>query len=282
MIPMVQEGPAAQLAVAALADRIGPLLSHLPSLPRIVRYYDDFTDRWHTIHNYPTSRSLTITADGVNNVIDLSPFDHHVLHILRHALLHWFGRLDAKTIRTRLGSLLVDPSLANRAITTAASVSPADFRCAWIRWFDADAATQHGQWAALKQMLHSFCALSINEWTDEYEDFVRALPSPKVDIYAALRAGDCFIPVEHQGAVADYLDEMASIAKVSPATIDTELLRSICLLTLSFQHGVRPGQTARRQAGRRTISPDRCRPHPLCHDKAARQSSGFPHTACQA
>lgn len=73
------------------------------------------------------------------------------------------------------------------------------------------------------------------------------LPAPKLDTYKTVRMQECFLPLDHQSLIIEYLDEVAVLASKS-LTIETALvLRDASLLILSHQFGLRPGQIARIQ-----------------------------------
>jgi integrase len=98
---------------------------------------------------------------------------------------------------------------------------------------------------SLKSALHSLCIQAIGPWTPEYRDYVAKLPTPRTDYYRTVRTGDCFVPLDQQSLIIDYFDEMTAQVGIQPAEIDPRGLRDACILIISHQHALRPGQVAR-------------------------------------
>ncbi|WP_234843415.1 site-specific integrase [Sinorhizobium meliloti] len=74
---------------------------------------------------------------------------------------------------------------------------------------------------------------------------MRGLKSPKVDKYRVVRAGDCFLPLDQQAMIVNYIDDMCAALATDPDAIEDADLRDVCMLIMSYQYAFRPGQIAR-------------------------------------
>ncbi|WP_259665486.1 MULTISPECIES: hypothetical protein [Rhizobium] len=94
-------------------------------------------------------------------------------------------------------------------------------------------------------MLHSRCRLNIGHWSSPAASIVRGLKSPKVDKYHVVRAGDCFLPLDQQAMIVNYIDDMCAALATDPDAIENAVLSDVCMLVMSYQYAFRPGQIAR-------------------------------------
>jgi hypothetical protein len=97
---------------------------------------------------------------------------------------------------------------------------------------------------SLKSIFHSLCIQTIGPWMPDHRDYVAKLPTPKRDLYRAVRTGDCFVPLDQQSLIIDYFDETSNMA-VTRHKQTPEDLRNACLLVIAHQYALRPGQIAR-------------------------------------
>ena len=240
-------GMAVERATAAVrsgdADDLRPLMAHLPALPSVVRYHDDFLEKTHTIRDYATWRSLRLNADGRVVKLDFEDLDAGLFPLFRYVVLDWFGRLDAKSVLVRLAALHAHVPELRRVLVAAVSVRPPEFRRLWVEWYASGPPPQMA--ASLRLVLYSLCRLAIGSWSADYEDFVNALPHRRADPYKAALAGDCFIPIAQQAALTAHFDEAAALIASGAHQVSTETLRTACALVVSYQFGVRPGQAVR-------------------------------------
>jgi site-specific recombinase XerD len=92
------------------------------------------------------------------------------------------------------------------------------------------------------------CHLSIGPWHSDLIDFIAQLPARPIDTYKKVRTGECFVPLDQQSLIIDYFDELAASVGRAPDAMDIVDLRDACVLIVSHQHGLRPGQIARIKA----------------------------------
>ncbi|WP_456293123.1 tyrosine-type recombinase/integrase [Pseudomonas sp. AK106] len=211
----------------------------LPVLPSVVRYYDDFEDKYNTISNLSQDEWKT-EFDGKKLTVKFTKIPQSVRLAFKHIAIDMLGRLDVKSAIMFLENILRTPDHAIVAIHEP----PQKFRDYWIssvpEWKYLNAL-------ATRTAVHSMCRLNLGGWTLDLRDYVSLLPSPKMDSYKTVRMQECFLPLDHQSLIIEYLDEIAARRDSSLNLEAALVLRDACLLILSHQFGLRPGQIARIQ-----------------------------------
>jgi hypothetical protein len=226
------------------------LLSHLPPLPRVQRYYDSVQERSHTIEDYPDWTRLRLFVDGRTRCHDFDSAPTHLMRVIRYVVSDLFSQLDAKTVSTHLGNLK-NCHLTVDCLNEALGSSPQMFRAWWLD--NCRSQLSERKCGAIKAVLRALCRLAIGSWSDDYVDFVSKLPTPPKNRYHVLDSGACFLPIEHQGLISDWLDDVAFTLARSPETCSDKRLRGACELGISFQLGIRPVQIAAIKSGDVTI-----------------------------
>jgi site-specific recombinase XerD len=217
------------------------LLGHLPALPSILRYHDKSQDKYRIVSDYPKWTAITINAGGRRRTHDFGHFNKDLVCILRHVVADLFSKIDASTASTYLESLK-SAQQTQDCIIKSVTLSIAEFRSWWIEHCSTKLSVRRS--VALKAMLHSFCRQVIGPWSTDYHEFVSSLPSPTKNRYTVVDAGHCFLPVEHQAKITNWLDDLAAEVAADPGSVDEKRLREACSVTLSHQLGLRPIQMA--------------------------------------
>ncbi len=222
---------------------IEKIVRTLPPVPSVVRYHDDFDDRVYAIEDFDQRDFISVRLDGERRNIH---FDRFCVAspIIKHVIAEWFTRLDAHTVlilSDQLRSYVRKIEL--ESLLTLIAASPFDARAHWDLFARAKATA--AQAGALRAMLHSLCNLSIGHWGSEFVSIVRALTSSKVDKFRVVRTGDCFLPLDQQAWIVDYIDGACASLQQGTDELPDEALRDACILVISFQYAFRPGQLAR-------------------------------------
>lgn len=215
-------------------------LVHLPVLPKVVRYYDDFFEIHRSIKNLDSEDIWPISDDGRELSFDFSHFNLDTKTIIKHIVVNFIDNLDMSTVIIRFGDLY-RLSKVSDFIRQAVLLLPHEMRAVWIEQIVPGATPFAAE--TLRGVLRSMCNLSIGHWNGHLAGYVSQLPGPKQDPYRVVRAGECFVPLDQQSLVIDYFDELA--ARVSADQPGTHELRDACILIIVFQYAFRPGQVAR-------------------------------------
>ncbi|NKL79855.1 tyrosine-type recombinase/integrase [Rhizobium leguminosarum bv. viciae] len=226
-----------------LLDEITRLSARLPSLPPVIRYFDDFANEMRSVRELAECHEITLILDGKRQTFGLANYEPCAA-VFKHVLADWFNRHDPHTVGINIGAM--SSYIARRGIASVIELilsSPFDARAHW-NTFVLSGVTAEQSWA-LRAMLHSLCRLNIAHWTRSVASIIKALKSPKVDKYRVVRAGDCFLPLDQQALIVNHIDSLCEKLAVDPASLDNEELRDVCMLVLSYQYAFRPGQIAR-------------------------------------
>ncbi|KAB1086802.1 site-specific integrase [Neorhizobium galegae] len=234
-------------AVSSLTDpglvsAIDEISNSLPPLPTLIRYYDDFQESTHTIRAIANGKFI-VETDGVWESLSVEAFGL-CSAIYTHVVVDWFGRLDTTTVvvyHRNIRSFLVQNGAHSLAMLSVAE--PYKALQIWTQHI-LPVATASQNWA-IRAFLHSLCRLNIGAWSSPSAKIVRSLAGVKVDKYRVVRTADCFLPIDQQTAIANYIDDAQIALSHNPSALGDEQLRDVCMLAVSFQYALRPGQLAR-------------------------------------
>ncbi|WP_259668719.1 hypothetical protein [Rhizobium lentis] len=228
------------LGYGVLAE-INSLSAKLPSLPPIIRYFDDFYNETRSIR--PQANEISLELDGGRNFLDFNQFGP-AAPVVKHVLVDWLLRVDPHTVASyfrHVRSYVLSRGLGS--LTYLVVAPPFDARAHWNTFVLSD-VTAEQSWG-LRALLHSLCRLNIGHWSPPLASIIRGLKSPKVDTYRVVRAGDCFLPLDQQAMIINHIDAMRATLAADPDAMDGTGLRDTCMLIMSYQYAFRPGQIAR-------------------------------------
>lgn len=230
---------------ATNTGQIEPALVNLPPLPSSLRYWDDYLDTYHTIRDLAETDVWTITQDGEKTNFDFNYWPLIYQPLIKSIIIEMSSRLDMSSVSIRFSNLksisktIGVESLMNLLV----GLAPHAVLDQWLETILPNCTNLEA--TTLKTALHSLCIQAIDPWKPGYRDYVAKLPTPKTDYYRTVRTGDCFVPLDQQSLIIDYFDEMTARVGIEPAKIGPRRLRDACILIISHQHALRPGQVAR-------------------------------------
>lgn len=228
-----------------IADRVRSICAGLPPLPSSVRYYDDFQGAFQSIRGFAVESQWEMEADGITHYIDLLPCGEHLVAPLKHAAVWLLAKRSPRTVVVYCDGVrrFYDERRDMAVVEKMITLTPTEFKAEWVNSIEPFVNVAEAK--MLKSLLCIFCDIGIGPWTKHLYNFARSLPTPTSDTYRTVRTGDCFMPVDQQSMIIDYLDEMAALVTVSPEQIEDVDLRDACMLVISFQYAFRSGQIAR-------------------------------------
>lgn len=230
---------------AASEGALANILQALPPLPTQLRYHDSYADKMRTIRDYATSNLVEFQLDGKSESFDLGEFEA-VMPVVKHVLADWVGRFSPNTIVIRLRQIrsFIQPADV-KSLQELIILHPSDAKRHWnTNVLPRLTALQD---TSLRAFLHSLCNLSICDWAPSFHNIVRALPGRRVDRYRVVRTGECFLSIDHQAQIIEYIEDLCASLLASAKSVNSTELRDVCVLIASFQYGLRPGQIARIQ-----------------------------------
>ena len=209
----------------------------LPELPSVIRYYDDFTDCVHSIHNPKESNSWSISMAGSKRLLDFNGYGEPFVCLLKSWVAFLFQNLAATTVVTRFSNLLRIP---HKDVVLVINATPTTIRPLWQTLLAMDFSAP--ELTSLKSILHFFCTYHLASWSSDYSAFLATLPLPAQDKFASVRTGEAFLSVEEEAALVTYFDELSQKIQRQPELIADKVLREITILICAYQFGLRPMQ----------------------------------------
>ncbi|CCV09559.1 putative Site-specific recombinase, phage integrase family [Mesorhizobium metallidurans STM 2683] len=216
----------------------------LPALPSVIRYFDDYDEKYRSI-KAPEKHSIwTLVLDGRSQNLDCRLMGKHYVPLLKHVYAIWMASVDPTTVMTRSVNLKSHVARSGTTVIDAMMTrTPDAYRRFWIE--KVAPTVSHWEAVALRAILHSLCDLKIGSWSVDLHPYVRRLEGARQDRFRTVRTGECFVPLDHQALIVDYLDDLTARLADHSEGIDDIELRNACAATISFQYGFRPGQIAR-------------------------------------
>lgn len=215
---------------------------HLPSLPPLVRYFDDFEDRYRTISDLDASDSWELTYDGKTLALHFDRLAGWHRLFTKLAFADLIVRRSPATAVAYAGALgVIAVELQNEIIEAIVLRTPLDFLDLWVSQFRS--RLRPDQMRAVRHLARTACRMNIGHWALSDISLIRSLPGASIDKYASVRDGSAFVGLDAQSKLVEFIDHQAAAAGAGRAA--SQEIAEACILALSFQYGLRPGQIAR-------------------------------------
>lgn len=226
---------------------IAPMIERLGPLPPTIRYRDEFTQIVHQIDDFDLRDDLEFIIDGSRKALRCDSF-LDTARLFKHVLLDWMSQHSMNTVF--MNATAVELFVRSRTVSLLASLAIADPTTIMQHWTGEIAPNFSVQEArSLKAFLHALCRMHFGEWSTTRARFVSSLPGVPVDKYRVVRAGECFLPLDEQSIIVNYLDELGTVVGSEPSSVDTKTLRDACILIASFKDAFRRKQIAELKIG---------------------------------
>lgn len=232
----------------------------LPPLPKIVRYYDNFSDSHSELTDLGTKAVWTVQYDGKHSDLDFSNFPPSLTNLLKSWCATSLPSYSPRTLDFYM-------SVLNHNLTPALldviSSGPLELHSNWSALLGI--GTPYEVFSPLSNILHFLCEHSVQPWAPEWDDLITLQPYPKKDKYAAVRIGDVFITPKEEQSYVKHLDTVVSRINYQPDTLTTSELRKAAILLISYQFGMRPKQIAMLKLQDVSLWEDTLGPTPAVH-----------------
>ena len=230
------------------------LCKALPTLPSVLRYYDEFDDCVHSIKNPNELIAFEINSYGTKNRVDFSHFSLEFAYILKHVFA--FILAQDLTVMSALSSLSGARHFTTGDVISLVEAGPAKIAHVWTvlrgKSFPA------GSYTCAKHILQLLCALRLHGWSSDYHEYLRnALPVPAIDKYASVRSGDVFLTADEEAVLVRYIDDTVNTITSLECDVRThDELTDTAMMMCSYQFGMRRSQIAMLTIGGVEIWPD--------------------------
>jgi integrase len=236
------------------------ILTNIPPVPAVVRYYDDFSDSYGEVTHAGTSDRWQLSFDGRCASLDFLNIDVTLRDLIKVwccAILAHLSPVSTEYYFNGISSLPTDRLI--RILTC----TPHDVRSEWKQCHSA--GISYAQLVSLKNLLTFMCEVRIACWQPQWSNLVSQLPLPKVDKYASVRTGDAFLSVDEQAAIVRHIDNVCAEIEVRPAGVPDDLLDLTAILLCFYQFGFRAKQIAMLEMRNIRIWNDALAQYPAVH-----------------
>ena len=210
----------------------------LSPLPSVLRYYDEFDNRLHTIRNPEAESTFEVVCHGSPHFIKLAGRDSACSIILKQVFAMMLKQdLAISTVSSYFSRL---PNLLDEDIKDIICSTPLSIGALWKELLSR--AHPAGTYMLAKHILHLMCIYRWNGWTSEYRSFLTTtLPLPSVDKYAAARSGNVFLTAKHEAKLVQFLDEVSAKLALKE-NLTFEDVADAGMVLSAYQFGMRPVQ----------------------------------------
>lgn len=241
-------------------DSVEALLTNVPPVPAVVRYYDDFSDSYSQVTNASTSEQWTISFDGRRATLDFGEFDVQIRGVVESWCAMILGALSPRTVQYYYYGLRRVPV---DHVSVALTSIPQEIRSFWKKLHAGN--LPYESFEALHSLLNFCCKYRIALWGPEWLDLVSQLPLPKKDKYVSVRVGEAFLSVEEEAIVIRHIDRVCAEVQAGPAVVSDDVIESAAILICSYQFGFRAKQIAMLKLRDIRIWKDGVDEHPAVH-----------------
>jgi len=213
------------------------LVVRLPSLPSVIRYYDDYDDQTRSIREPSNAKRFDVHADGRVFKISFDLLSESYALLLKQAFVYLLG--ENLAARSATAYVVAGKRLSISDVAKFLRGGPTSARSCWTTL--AAQELQRDAYLCMKTLLRVMCRHRIGGWDESYDDVISALPLPYLDKYAVVRSGDAFLSASDEAAVVRFLNNAA--LNMGELT-DIDGLRDAAMLLCCYQFGMRPIQIA--------------------------------------
>jgi integrase len=218
------------------------ILSKLPRLPSVIRYYDQFDEKQRSIPNFSTSMSIETLCNGSTHAANLARFSPNLAELLRHVLAQQILRNVGVAAATQRAVSVAH--LSSDELSRVVRATPESAARVWsiLRGTQRPARTLE----LVKEIFRLFCRHLLNGWNPSYTNFIHdALPLPFVDKYAFIKAGKGVLSTSQEASIVWHIDDAVLSIGQCASSWTRESLSDLAMLMCAYQFGLRPVQIAR-------------------------------------
>lgn len=228
-----------------ITDQLSSLLyavEQLPSLPKIIRFEDDYENKIRTIKNLESSVWRIQYQGKTFNINFYKKIDPAIAPLLKHYVAWALSQFSPKTLETYF--YYIKGISNDRSLITNLLQSPHDVKKYWDTVILSKNISKHFK-MSIKSLLFFMCDNCIGQWTPSHSSFiVNFTYNEKQDKYRLAREGEVFLSTAEEIKIISFFDEINHKIKKSKENDSDLTVRDACLLYWSYQHAFRPIQIA--------------------------------------
>lgn len=217
------------------------IIAHLPPLPPVLRYYDDFDDKVRSINHPGQVNIFEYFINGSKVNVDFSRYGVTFGLLMKHLVAFLFSRnLMINTIYNYVISL---HNIEIKDVVSLLEAGPTRIKHPWELIRSKYSTKRTGFFEPLKWLLKLLCEYNLHGWSNNYHQFIsEVLPSPTSDKLATVRTGEAFLTAAEEAAVVRYFDDRTAFVETDPSIIQDVELQNVCMLLCAYQFAMRPLQ----------------------------------------
>lgn len=218
------------------------VIAHLPELPSVVKYFDEFSECHRSIVGISNATVVSINYGGTTYSVRFDKCSPSLAIVMKHVLVELFSReINANTVVNRV---MAARSFSGLDMASVVLSSPETILPLWLELV-AKSRSVHALQAA-KDIFRVLCIHRIGGWSPSYTEFIsKSLSLPEKDKYTFLRSGKAFFSIEQEATVVRLIDDAALSISTEPAKWTYRDLADVGMLICAFQFGMRRVQIAR-------------------------------------
>ena len=172
-------------------------------------------------------------VSGTTHTLQLDRYEQRIRPLMRAYLL---SALQTKAPASVLSEYGLTAPIDSTDIERLAIAQPMNARQLWPAIV---AKYVPGACIALKALMSFLCQVRFCNWTPLHQEFLsRSFPVPGRDLYSTVRSGECFLTVDEESRLVRWIDDAA----IAAPAMSKASLEVACLVTCSYQMGMRPKQ----------------------------------------
>lgn len=218
------------------------VVAHLPALPSVIKYFDEFSERHRSIVGVSNAAVVELHYGGNAYSVRFDEFPPSFATVLKHVLVELFGReVNSFAVARRIMSAR---NFSGHDMASVVLSSPETILPLWIELVAKSRAVS--SLIIIKEILHVLCIYRVGGWSPSYLEYIsKSLSLPEKDKYAFLRSGKAFFSTEQESTVVRLIDDAARSISKEPTRWTDRDLADVGMLVCAFQFGMRPIQIAR-------------------------------------
>ncbi|QDQ82213.1 site-specific integrase [Paraburkholderia megapolitana] len=223
-------------------ELIADIVSRLPALPPVIRYYDEFDDTTRSIAAPTEAKVFELWIYGRLHRLDFDRYPGAYGMLVKHLFLFLLGRglHVVSAFKAAGGAMHFSASEVEKLIDAGPHKIGHEWTVMRARHLPQD-GYRFGKTLLRLLRVHRLCG-----WSTTYEEFIRSsLPGPVMDSHAGVRSGDVFLSVDEEAMIVRHLDETVSALTLPMnAHPEHEDLCDAGMLLCAYQFAMRPIQIA--------------------------------------
>ncbi len=231
---------------AHIAPRSGELMAHvvseLPALPPLIRYYDEFDDVTRSIASADKAEAFELQIYGRTHRLELSRYPAAYGLLVKQLFLYLLG--EGLHVMSAFKAANGATHFSMTEVEKLMGAGPHKVSREWTLLRARDLPQDAYRFG--KTLLRLLCIHRLCGWSPTYGEFIRSsLPGPASDSHAGVHSGDVFLSVDEEAAIVRHLDEVvAALGSSATAAPSNEEVRDAGMMLCAYQFAMRPIQIA--------------------------------------